>query len=251
MAAKRKKDPASYRRRTYRRGLAPDGLVESVVRVRETDLLIFADRDVTDRARHLVLEYRAQIEEYAAGHGEFLSALAPLPVAPLAPPLVKKMLAAGCLAGVGPMAAVAGCLAEAVGRALLAEGAGEVIVENGGDIFLARRRATTLAIFAADSPLSNRIGIRIAADCGPVGVCTSSASVGHSLSFGRADAVTVVARDTAFADAVATATGNRVHSAADIEAALAWALDREGVLGVVIIVGDRLGAKGEVQLERL
>ncbi len=119
------------------------------------------------------------------------------------------MAAAAQTAGVGPMAAVAGAIAECVGRELL-EFSPEVIVENGGDIFLKVSHRRTVGIFAGDSPLTGRIGIQIEARDTPLGVCTSSGTVGHSLSFGRADAVVVLAPAAALADAAATAIGNRV-----------------------------------------
>ncbi len=243
-----RRPPASYRRRIYRHDLAPEGLVASAVKVRQTDLLLFADRDVRREARHLVVELRAQLETYGAVHDGFFDALTPLPNDPLAPSLVKTMLAAGQVAGVGPLAAVAGAMAEAVGRGLLAWGVGEVVVEGGGDVFVARKQPATLAIFAGESVLSGRIGLLLRAEAQPVGVCTSSASVGHSLSFGRADAVTVVAKNTAVADAVATAAGNRVRRPEDVEAVLAWTQQRPGVLGAVVVVGERIGAVGAVEL---
>jgi len=146
------------------------------------------------------------------------------------------------------MAAVAGAMAEYVGLALLAAGAGEVVVENGGDIYFCRRQESVVGIFAGASPLSNRVGLKIAVSLMPLGICTSSGTVGHSLSFGEADAVTVLAKDTALADAVATLVGNAVQPGQSLEFALAKAPTVPGVLGVVIIRGEELGAWGEVEL---
>ena len=108
------------------------------------------------------------------------------------------------------MAAVAGAIAEYVGRSLLLQGVREVMVENGGDIFLSRKKDCTVAIFAGQSPLSNKVGVLIAGKDMPRAVCTSSGTVGHSLSFGDADSVTVLASSTPLADAVATRLGNEV-----------------------------------------
>ena len=91
------------------------------------------------------------------------------------------------------MAAVAGGIAECVGQGLLDAGHKEIIVENGGDLFLSRSVALTVSIFAGQSPLSNRLGLNIVPEQMPLGICTSSGTVGHSLSFGLADSVTVVA----------------------------------------------------------
>ncbi len=148
------------------------------------------------------------------------------------------------------MAAVAGALAARVGRAL-APLSPEIIVENGGDIYLKVAEPVTVALFAGKSPLSWRVGLKIDPALSPLGVCTSSGTVGHSLSFGRADAACVVAADAALADAAATALGNRVPDAAAIAPALKWAETVAGIRGAVVIVGDKLGAVGDLELTPL
>jgi hypothetical protein len=144
------------------------------------------------------------------------------------------------------MAAVAGAVAEQVGRALLAE-TGQVIVENGGDIFLYSTRVRTAAIYAGSSPLSGRLGLRVSRTEQALGLCTSSGTVGPSLSLGRADAAMVLATSAALADAAATALGNRVQSENDIAGALEHLQTIEGVLGGAVIIGEHLGAWGEVE----
>ena len=251
MTVKRKKkrpDPCSYRKRTYRSLVAHGDLVSFEVRIRETDLQILAGKDLRDAASAAVFLYRSQLEGYIARYPEFVTSLIPLPLDPTAPPIVKAMLAAGQAAEVGPMAAVAGAMAEYVGLDLLAAGAGEVVVENGGDIYFCRNQESVVGIFAGTSPHSNRVGLKIPASFMPLGICTSSGTVGHSLSLGEADAVTVLAKDTALADAVATLVGNAVQPGQSLEAALAKAPTVPGVLGVVIIRGEELGAWGEVEL---
>jgi len=180
------------------------------VQIEETDLHILASRNVRERATELVLQYRLQLQRHIERQPLFLTTLNPLPMDSLAPPLVREMLAAGQKAGVGPMAAVAGVIAEFVGKALITEGVEEIIVENGGDIYLQRQKECSVAIFAGQSPLSGKIALRLPVALMPVGVCTSSGTVGHSLSFGKADATVVVAKSTAIADAVATSIGNEV-----------------------------------------
>ncbi|OQX18822.1 MAG: hypothetical protein BWK76_06370 [Desulfobulbaceae bacterium A2] len=247
--------PAAYRRRSYRAQARAEGLVPSIVRVKETDLHIQAPVPVAEEARSQVLLLRAQIEDYIRRFPDFLTALTPLPADPQAPPLVRRMLEAGISAGVGPMAAVAGAIAEGVGRALFAAGVDELIVENGGDIFMARRSSCQVAIFAGRSPLSGRVGIGLTPELMPLGVCCSSATVGHSLSFGAADAVVVLASCTALADAVATRIGNEVLPARperdSIGPALEVARGIAGIDGVVVVQGDKLGAWGQVELLRL
>lgn len=249
------KKPESYRDRAYRALPDPGNLISSFARIKETDLHILADREVADLALKLVLQYRLQIEKYIQQHPEFSTALSPLPADALAPPIVKAMLGAGSSVGVGPMAAVAGAIAEYVGRGLLENGCREVMVENGGDIFINRSQDCTVAIFAGESSLSLRTGLRLAGNSLPIGVCTSSGTVGHSLSFGMADSVTVIARSTPLADAAATRLGNEVGRAsggsAGIKKALARSRDMSGVLGVVVICGEKIGAVGDVELINL
>lgn len=250
----KKKDPASYRQRDYRQVIDPAGLVSSLVTVRETDLHVLAPVSVEAEVYRLVYGCRNQLETYLAAHPEFLTALRPLAPDPLAPPLVKSMLKAAAVAGVGPMAAVAGSIAEFVGRALLAEGHAEVMVENGGDIFLKRKAACVAAIFAGQSSLNQKVGIRIPAANMPLGICTSSGTVGHSLSLGKADSVTVLAASTALADSAATRLGNEVGpgpGTEGIDKALELAQGIGGLMGVVIIRGEQLGAWGDIDLVRL
>ena len=251
MKNEQKKAPLAYTEREYRLQLDTEGLIVSEVKVGETDLHILAESDVAKQATHSVIQYRTQIENYIASKPSFLTSLKALPSDPLAPPIVKEMLSAGAHAGVGPMAAVAGAIAGYVGQDLMTEGFNEISVENGGDVFLNRSRESVAAIFAGASPLSNRIGIKIPKTMMPLGVCTSSGTVGHSLSLGQADSVTVLSSSVAFADAAATRLGNEIKKAEDLDHALTIAKGLSGIIGVVIVMGPRLGAWGEIKLERL
>jgi uncharacterized protein len=254
MKRQKAKKPESYVQRIYRT-LAEHDLVSSFAKIKDSDLHILADQDVSAWALELVLQYRLQLEKYIEQHPGFLRALSPLPSDILAPPIVKEMLAAGRMADVGPMAAVAGAIAEYVGKALMQRGCHEVMVENGGDIYFNRSRDCTVAIFAGQSPLSLKVGIKLAATSMPMAVCTSSGTVGHSLSFGLADAVAVVARSTPLADAAATRLGNEVGMGTigdeGITRALQVGLTIEGVQGVVVICGEKIGAVGNVELVNL
>ena len=238
-----------YRERRDRHALRHERLVAFEVAVKETDLFILADSCLATLAERAIYEVRGPLEGYIARHPEFLLSLVPLPDDRLAPPIVREMLAAGRTCGVGPMAAVAGAIAEAIGRALLEESR-EVVVENGGDCYLRVDSPLQMGIFAGPSVLSEKLALRIRPEQTPLGVCTSSGTVGPSLSFGRADAVTVISPSTAVADAAATRIGNQVKNRGDINRALAVAPEIEGVLGAVIIMGDSVGAWGEVELVR-
>ncbi len=234
----------------YRTRVARINLTAFRVKIHQTDLLIQACGDLRELATTVVLQERRALEGYIAAHPEFLETLTPWPMDPLAPPLVQTMIRAGQAAQVGPMAAVAGAIAQAVGQALLPLSP-EVIVENGGDIYLHLAAPATVALFAGASPLSLKVGLYLEVGQTPLGVCTSSGTVGHSLSFGQADAACVLAADVALADAAATAVGNRVKAPGDIASALEWLSGIAGILGGVVIAGEKLGAWGEVELRPL
>jgi len=148
------------------------------------------------------------------------------------------------------MAAVAGTVAEHVGRALRAHSR-EVLVENGGDLYLDVSAEVVVGLFAGPSPFSGHLGLRVRAKDTPLAVCTSSASVGPSLSFGVADAAVAVGHPAAVADAVATALGNRIQGPGDLEAAVQWATSVCGIRGAVAVLGDRLAAAGEIEFTRV
>lgn len=235
--------------RTYRSLMRRPGLVAFEVSHRETDLHIQAQRPMEKEVSNWVIEVRLAIETYGARRPDFFTSLVPLPDDPFAPPVVRDMLRAGLAAGTGPMAAVAGAVAEYVGVRCQEKTGGEVIVENGGDVFVSVNGPFTAALWAGRSPFSGRIGIRIDPGDSPLGVCTSSGTVGHSLSLGTADAVTIVARSCAFADAVATSVGNRIKDVQDLARAIKTMDDAfPGIIGAVIVKDERLGAWGEVEL---
>jgi ApbE superfamily uncharacterized protein (UPF0280 family) len=237
----------TFQPRTYRHWIEGKDLVAFNVTDKETDLYIRAREDIHRKARRIMLKYRYQVEGYIANHPDFLKSLEPLEVAESAPAIVKQMAEAGQTAGVGPMAAVAGAIAENVGRELLGFSP-EVIVENGGDIFLKVIKSSVIGIFAGDSPLTGKIGLEIEARDTPLGVCTSSGTVGHSLSYGRADAAIVLADSAALADAAATAIGNRVSRPGDIDDAVEFGQGIPGLKGFVIIIGGKVAAWGDIKL---
>jgi len=236
-----------YQPRSYRNEIKDGDLVSFTVTVKETDLYIRAGGDLTPQAQSAVHEVRSALEEYIREHPLFLHSLAPVEVESGAAEIVRVMAEAARLANVGPMAAVAGAVAEMVGRKLLALSP-EVIVENGGDIFLKVDRPIIVGLFAGNTPFSGRVGIRIESTPIPLGICTSSGTVGPSLSLGIADAATVVGRDASLADAVASGVGNRIHKPADLKAAVEWGMKVPGVDGALAILGDKIAALGDIEL---
>jgi ApbE superfamily uncharacterized protein (UPF0280 family) len=236
-----------YEERVYRDLFKGVNLKFFKVCVEQTDLMIGATKELYKEALLSAKKCRSTLEEYIRKHPEFLTSLEPIEPFDNAPNIVKRMCDSAFLAGVGPMAAVAGAVSELVGFELL-KYSDEIIVENGGDIFIKSNSKRKVGIYAGKSPLSEKIAIEITPERTPMGICTSSGTVGHSLSFGKADAAVILANDTFLSDAVATATGNRVKNAGDIESAIEFASGIKGVEGVLIIVGDKIGAWGDISL---
>lgn len=240
----------TYRSRTYRERVKAEDLVSFHVAVRETDLWLMADRNLERETRDLVIECRMSIERYIGSHEDFLTTLQPYPQDPYAPPIVRTMIEMTRRAEVGPMASVAGAIAQFVGEGLIPL-TGQVIVENGGDIFLKTDRPVTVSIFAGESPLSEKIGLKIPIHQMPMGVCSSSSTIGHSLSMGAADLVCTLASSAALADGASTALCNRLKKKKDLEEVPHWAGQIPGILGGVAIIGDSMIPWGEVALVTL
>jgi len=236
-----------YEPRTYRCWIKDSDLVSFTVVVEQTDLYIRARRNLKDKAIRSVLKYRDSLENYIRHDPLFLTTLEPYQAGGDAPLIIKEMAKASQIAKVGPMAAVAGAIAEAVGKDLL-RFSPEVIVENGGDIFLKTSKKRLLGIYAGQSPFTGKIALEVKSAETPLGVCTSSATVGHSLSLGNADAVIALSPSTPLADAVATAIGNMVRDAADIPRAIEKAQTIRRLHGIIIIKDDKIGVWGEVKI---
>jgi ApbE superfamily uncharacterized protein (UPF0280 family) len=248
--------------RTYRQRCRIPELAAFRVVVKETDLWIHARDEHAALVREEVLEQRGYLERWIQQHPEFAETLNPWNLDEPAPSIVTDMAAAGRSASTGPMAAVAGAMAERVAKKLLPY-SDAVLVENGGDLFIHYPEPLTVAVAAGPSPLSMRLGIRLENCRQGRAVCTSSGTVGHSFSLGSADAVCVVASSGALADAAATAIGNRVHGDDDIGAAIEFGRRNgdddigaaiefgrriAGIEGILVIRGRASGAWGDLTL---
>ena len=236
-----------YQPRTYREWVEGKDLVAFNVVVKESDLYIRANANLKRKAERLVIKYRTQLEKYIERHPNFLTSLEPVSVPSSAPRIVRQMAESGEQAKVGPWSAVAGAIAEFVGQDLLAF-TPEVIIENGGDIYIKSLKKRVVGIYAGKSPLTGKIGIEIEPDETPVGVSTSSGTVGHSLSFGKADAVTVAANSAILSDAAATAICNLIQQSSDIAKGIEFARSIKGLKGILIIVGENIGVWGHVKI---
>ena len=240
-----------YEPRFYRNWVQDRELVSYEVVVKETDLFIRTLTDLSKKIIPAVIKYRSLIEKYIECNPEFKSSLLPLKQDVKAPDMIRDMISCSAKAGVGPMAAVAGIIAEYTGKSINKHSE-EIIIENGGDIYISSRKDRIVGIYAGElSPFTGKIGIRITPGKTPLTISTSSGVVGHSLSFGTADAVIVLSKSGALSDAVATAAGNLVKTEQDINTGIEFAGKIRGISGIVIIKNDKIGMSGDIEITRI
>lgn len=242
---------SKYQRRFYRDWVKDKGLHVTQIIAKETDLRVTTNKLLEKKfVEEIIWAYRWDIEKYIEKDPRFLTALRPLPIELNAAPIIKKMAGESGKANVGPMSTVSGAICEFLGLELLKKGYKDVIIENGGDIFLKTRKPRLIGIYSGRSKLWNNLCLKIKPKDTPVGICTSSGTIGHSLSFGQADSVVILSKSTSLADAVATATCNRINFKQDLQGALDFARKIKGVLGVVIILKNNLVSWGKVEFSK-
>ena len=215
--------------------------------LKETQCTIISDRQIgIETAIESIKRNRQELEIYLRANPKFLYTLKPF-TAPEKPLVAKMMSEATKKAGVGPMAAVAGVIADLAVGEMSREGCEVAVVENGGEISAVSNVPVDVAVAAGDEPLSRRFGFRLAEF--PIGVATSSGRFSHALSFGDAEAATIFCKNASLADAVATAVGNVVKgqdAAAGIKAGINRGMSIQGVEGVLIIFKGRVGMAGKI-----
>ncbi|MFW6135122.1 MAG: UPF0280 family protein [Elusimicrobiota bacterium] len=231
--------------RTYRRRIKSPDLLSFQVQEKESDLLIQAPILLQKEALDTLKYFRKTLESYIKQNPEFKKTLKPYPPDDFASPIIREMIEVSALCQVGPMAAVAGCTSQYVAENLLKK-TSEIIIENGGDIYIKSSRIRNVIIYAGSSPLSNKIYLKVDSRKKGIGLCTSSGTVGPSFSMGKADAVTVLSYSAALADAAATAIGNIIQTKDDIKKGLNLAQTITGLMGLVIIKDDQMGIWGEI-----
>lgn len=238
----------AYEERFYHNWMKSKDLVAFSVQHFETDLWIQASKDLTVLAQDSVQRHYNDLASYIEREPDFLHSLTPYPARGYESRIVKEMVWAASIVGVGPMAAVAGSMAQLVGEDLLAE-TDEVIVENGGDIFLKCAGSRKFSIYAGESsPFTGRVEFEVEVNNRALAICTSSGTVGHSLSLGKSDAVVVIAKSAALADAAATALANRIKTPADVETIIAEEKKKQRFEGVIIAFKDKLGIWGNIRI---
>ena len=215
--------------------------------LKETQCSILSDRQQAIQAAiKSIKRNRQELELYVRANPEFLYTLTPIAV-PEKPLVANLMALAAQKATVGPMAAVAGALADLAIEDMKREGCQVAVVEDGGEIAAFSNRPIDVAVAAGEEPLSKRFGFRITEF--PIGIATSSGRFSHALSFGDAEAAIVFCKDATLADAAATAVGNVVKSEsaqAGIQAGIKRGLSIEGVEGLFILFKGQVGTAGKI-----
>lgn len=246
-----------FQPRTYRTQFNTERFKGFILSHLETDLWIGVDpksfhKEMEDVAIAKMKSLRNKFDNYIKEEPFFKKSLKPFQPASEAPTEAKQMAIAAEKAGIGPMSAVAGLFAREVGEEIIQNfSVEELVIENGGDIFVQLQKELVLSVFAGESILSERIGLEIPANKNKLGICTSAGTVGPSISYGIADAVVVVCEDILLADAFATAFGNKVKSPDHVEKVIKQAEKYPEILSLLIICEDKIGIKGEYEIKIL
>ncbi|MBN2897236.1 MAG: UPF0280 family protein [Clostridia bacterium] len=235
-----------YEERYYRRYVAPEQIQNFNITIFESDLQIYTDGDLEDVLKVELKKLRETIEAYIQIYPEFNASLKPIKVLPSDPLIIKHMKEASKKLGVGPMATVAGAVSHYLGLMFYKE-TKELIIENGGDLFVYSIQNKRVLLHGGAHSKVNNLSIEIDSNELPIGICTSSGKLGHSLSFGKCDAVTVISKDTLVADAAATAFGNLLIDKSKIKDVLNYSRTFKDISGVIAIVDDQMGAWGNFE----
>ncbi len=232
-----------YEERFYRAQISSRFRLE--ISFRESDLLISTDRKIDkERAEEILKKYYRQIEEYVKENPRFLTSLSPLPEDEKAPPIIRSMLESSQVTGIGPFSAVAGAIAQYTGQEILGF-CSEIIVENGGDIFLKINTDKTLGVYPGKRFGVENITLRIKKRDQAFGIASSSGVIGPSLNFGAADLVSVIAEDAVSADGFATALSNRIKQRGDVDKVLAEVKESSLLEGLLIVFGREIFLWGD------
>lgn len=240
--------------RTYRKQFRNDRWHGFVVKYKETDVWIGVDkksfhREMPEIVEQIIRVLRDESDIYLKQDPQYRLSLVPYFAQESAPKILKEMSEISRRTGVGPMAAVAGAFAAEIGQELKKHfQINEIIIENGGDIYVDIQNDIEIAVFAGKSPLSEKIGLRIDAKFSPLGICTSSGTVGPSLSFGKADAVMIACKNAALADAYASVFANKIQTPKDIDSVLKQIEHEKNILSALIVKDDKLGIIGEFEM---
>ena len=234
--------------RFYRNLSKDTGLKKFQVRVEETDLLVLAEKNLKIEIEEEVRRQRSIIKDYIKGHPEFYTSFTPI-LCDSDEEIIKCMCESSYMTETGPMASVAGAIAESVGKKMLSL-TDQILIENGGDIFVKIDNKFIVGVYAGNSPLSFKIGLVFHGNPQPLGIASSSGTVGHSFSYGKADTVTVISASAALSDGAATYFGNLITGDCIEKNKIADDLKKFPFIdGILIIKGKEMFLWGKIELK--
>ena len=244
-----------YKNRTYREHLQKERWHSFTVAYKETDLWIGIDQASFQESIPAFTESRIQtlrkdMVTYLQNDPDYSTSLVSYEAKTEAPTIFQEMSEMARKSGIGPMSGVAGAVARRIGQEIKDKyRVREIIVENGGDIYADIQKDIDIAVFAGTSPLSEKVGFTIQADQAPLGICTSSGTVGPSLSFGKADAVMIICKDCTLADTYATAFANEIQTTDDVAPCIEKIGKTKDILAAICIKDDKIGIHGIFNLK--
>lgn len=217
------------------------------VQYKESDLYIGVEKNswhpqMPIFANQQLQALRQEMDHWIIQHPEYAQALKPINIPQNGPLIFQEMAQVALLTGIGPMSAIAGAVAEHIGKAIKKQfNVVEILVENGGDIYADIQQELDVSVFAGRSPLSEKVGLSIPATYSSLGICTSSGTIGPSLSFGKADAVMIVCQDVKLADSYATAFANQIQTVNDIPDCIHRIQTCPQIIAAIAIKDDKMG----------
>ncbi|WP_321286594.1 UPF0280 family protein [uncultured Sunxiuqinia sp.] len=243
--------------KTYRNSFSKERFQSFVITCNDSDLWIGVDPiSYKDEMSAVALKKLRAIQDalkiYIANDSFLKKSLKPCKVQENAPDFVRSMVEAAEKAGVGPMAAVSGMYSELIGKELMENfSINELVVVNGGDIYMRLQKSLVMNVFAGESPLSGMVGLEIDAEQTPMGICTFAQTEQTPLNFGKADAVIIACKDAVLADAFTTGFGNLIKKPSDVEKVLKRTEHFEEIISAVLICDDQIGIRGEFEIKLL
>lgn len=236
----------NLKERFYRSIVRDANFLKYEIQVEETNLLVISKKNLKKEIKNEVLKQREILKNYIRENPEFLYSFSPI-ITKSKEEIIKLMSESSFLTKTGPMASVAGAIAEIIGKKFI-NISDEIIIENGGDIFVKMNRDFITGIYAGNSPFSMKIGIKLKKREIPYGIATSSGTIGHSLSFGDADAVVVISPSSAFSDGSATYFGNLIKGKIDGDMLTSQLKNFPFIEGIVIIRQKEIFLWGDIEL---
>ncbi|MCD1294555.1 UPF0280 family protein [Methanocella sp. CWC-04] len=213
--------------------------------IKETIVTVIAAEKYHDVCMASIRRSRAELEQYILKDPYFKVTFDPYHCDAGAPEVVKRMADASRIAGVGPMAAVAGTIAWIAVEDMVKAGASFALVDNGGDIAVINDEPVLAGIYAGESPIKG-LALEIPGRDTILGICTSAGTVGPSISLGNSDAAMVISENVSLADASATALGNRIVDSTSLESAFDFLKGMPEIQGALGIIGDKMATYGRL-----